>query len=128
MINLIDGSIVMDNKFILSHKLSFDEFKRSNYYNNENEIRMIYLDGMHKIEDNYFYISLYFKNGFLKQVQGMINNKDITEANEGMRKKLHDELLRKFNISTDKDYDWGVITSEYDRKSNSSDIIITYND
>jgi hypothetical protein len=128
MINLIDGSIVMDNKFILSHMLTFNDFKLSNYYNNQNEIRMIYLDGLQKIKDNNFYMSLYFKNGFLKQIQIMIEDKNITQANESMRKKLHDELLSNFNISTDKNYDWGVITSEYDRKSNSSDIVITYND
>lgn len=51
---------------------------------------------------------------------------EFSEFHEPKRKLLHDEILSKNGISTDTEYKWGKITSEYDSRSNLSSINILY--
>ena len=126
MINLLDGNITIDSNYILSSKLTFDEFKLSNYYDNQNKKKMFYLKGTYKIDANFFHVSLYFENEFLKNIHLILEDDTINEYEELKRKEKHDILLNKDNVDEGNEYNWGSIVSVYDRRSNTSLIVLTY--
>jgi hypothetical protein len=125
MINVQDGSIILDNKYRLSPQYTFSEFINTKLYKkHHNEDRMINLEGRYSIGNRYYFVSLLFQLGKLKVVQMMVDDESINEQTEEKRKKIHDQLLEGNNIKNK--YIWGSVISDYDKRSNSSDIIITY--
>jgi hypothetical protein len=126
MINVKDGSIIIDDQFVLSPKLSFEDFKKSCYYNNQNENRMFYLEGVHEVNNNKFYISLYFNKKFLQSVHIIIDDTELSKNDEMLRKCVHDDLLLKNNIESGKEYSWGEITSVYEPRGDISLIVVNY--
>ncbi|MFZ2539579.1 MAG: hypothetical protein WAX04_11845 [Oscillospiraceae bacterium] len=126
MINKVNGKIKINEKLVIDSEFTFKDFKRTCYYNNQNEERMIYLEGEQIIDNNKFYVRFFFRNNLIYSVLLMVADTSISEENEMQRKKIHDEILTNTNIVVGKEYVWGKVLSEYDGKSNCCDIIIIY--
>lgn len=127
-INLKNGEIKFDDEYVLNSKLSIHEFKKSKYYENQDEDMMIYVNGMHQIDGMPFYFSVIFKKGYLHKIFLELDDPSIKGFEDQPQLKIiHDDLLKSMGINGEKEYLWGSIGSYYDRKGGSSDIIITYN-
>jgi hypothetical protein len=128
MINLKDGSIVIDGSYILHPLLHFDDFSKEKYYKGQNPLRLFSLGGVHEIDNWFFYVSVLFKENKLERIHLLVEDNSIKEwSDEPKRKKIHDELLQNIGINESKNFVWGRISSLYDPKSAISNIIITYN-
>lgn len=53
-------------------------------------------------------------------------DRDYTEEEEPKRKELHNEILKWYGIDGTAEYDWGSISSDYDKRGNVSIINLTY--
>lgn len=53
-------------------------------------------------------------------------DEEYSESDEPKRKALHDDILKKLGIIEHRKYDWGMISSDYDARSNISSINVTY--
>lgn len=121
-----EGLIRISDELTISPGFMFDQFKKSKFYKNQDGIRIIYLDGQHIIENRKYLISLFFKNERIYLVSLMCCDKEYSEKTEHERKILHDDILKELKIVNGERYDWGVISSDYDAKSNISSINIIY--
>jgi hypothetical protein len=139
MIDLKTGEIIINSDLILSPKLSLEEFKKTRYYTGQDEKMYMSIGGPHKINGRDFYISLYFKDSFLKEVSLAMDSPLIKEwNNEPKRKEIHDEYLRSKGIELKRtrdgeyykedvaEFDWGEIASTFEAKGYTSSILIIY--
>ena len=127
MIDVNTGIFKIDNALEIRPGYTFDDFKRSAFYNGEDGVRIIYL-GKHKVIDGQKYIvSLFFRNNIIYMISLILSEVDYSEKDEAKRKENHDEVLKKNGITSNTGYDWGKISSEYDARSNISSINICYN-
>lgn len=127
MINKLTGEIRINEKLIFFPGFSFEDFKKTPFYNNNQDgIRAIYLDDKQMISGKEFYVSFFFKDGIIYAIILIYAEISITEEHEMERKKFHDEILATNDIINGKEYNWGKVISEYDAKSNSSEIVIVY--
>jgi len=126
MIDLVTGKIIINKELTLSPQFTFDDFKKTSYFNNHDGIESIELNEQQIIDDNSYFVSFFFKDLVIYAITLMIVDKTKSERDEANRKKLHDEVLRLNNIEDGKEYSWGSIVSVYDKRSDSSEIIIVY--
>lgn len=105
---------------------SFEQFKHTKFYNNQDELRIIYLDAQQIIDNRKYIVSLFFRNGKIYMVSLICCDKEFSEKEEKKRKILHDEILNKLGINQQIEYSWGKISSTYDARSNISSIDIMY--
>lgn len=126
MSKIKEGFIRISDELTISPGFMFDQFKKTKFYKDQDGIRIIYLDGQHIIENRKYMISLFFKNGRIYLVSLMCCDKEYSEENERERKILHDDILKELGIIDQKRYDWGMISSDYDAKSNISSINVVY--
>lgn len=106
---------------------SFEMFRHSAFFNNQDGIRIIYLDGVKQIEGKKFIISLFFRDYVIYMISLICCDKDFTPETEKERKVLHDKILSEHCIMNEKEFPWGKVTSEYDDRSNLSSINLIYN-
>ena len=126
-IDLKDGSISIDDGFVLGKILSFKDFKKSPYYKEQSKDRVFTLDGKHEIGQHIFYIGLYFKEGYLYQIFLELDDESIKGFEELPKlKALHDEFLHSIDIKGEKEFIWGTVGSYYNERSGDSDIVVTY--
>ena len=126
MSKIKEGFIRISDELTISPGFMFDQFKKTKFYKNQDGIRIIYLDGQCIIENRKYMISLFFKNGRIYLVSLMCCDKEYSEETERERKILHDGILKELGIIDQKRYDWGMISSDYDAKSNISSINVVY--
>jgi hypothetical protein len=127
MININNGVVKIENNLVLSSKYSFDEFKRSNYYNNQSEERIIQLGAIQNNESNNIYTSLFFQEGNLKQIFLMLDDPNIQSIDdEPKRKLIHDNYLASIGLKETNKLSWGEIISDFDERSFICHIIISY--
>ncbi|ROR31780.1 hypothetical protein EDD66_101398 [Mobilisporobacter senegalensis] len=126
MINKITGEIKINEHLIFSPMMTFEDFKETPFYNNQDGIRVIQLSDRQYIDGNEYYVSFFFRDDMIYALTLICANVTISEENEMERKELHDKILIDSNIESGKEYSWGRVTSEYDARSNSSEIVITY--
>ena len=91
------GIVEIDNELVVKPNFTFEQFKETKYYTNQDGIRIIYLDGP----------------------QFIINRKS-------KRKDLHDVILKELGVLENSNFEWGEIKSIYDARSNISSINIIY--
>lgn len=126
MIDFNNGIVKVTNDFIIHPNYTFDVFKKSKFYKNQEEVRMIYLEGVHNIDNNNYIVSLFFRNKKIYMLSLICCDNQYSEENEKKRKELHDEILKQFNIIEKKQFSWGMISSNYDSRSNCSSIDFCY--
>lgn len=105
---------------------SFEMFRHSSFYKNQDGIRIIYLDGAKLIDGRKYIVSLFFRNYVLYMISLICCDKDFTPETEKERKVLHDKILSEYCIMNEKEFFWGKVTSEYDDRSNLSSINLIY--
>lgn len=126
MINKMTGEVIVNEKLVFSPLFNFEDFKSTPFFNKQDGIRVIQLDDKQMIDGNEYYVSFFFRNGTIYALTLVLAEMSISEGNEINRKILHDEILTNNDIENGKEYSWGKVISEYDARSNSSEIIIIY--
>ena len=126
MIDLQTGNIMIYPDLILHSNLTFLEFKKTSFYNNQNPNKIIYLVEPQIIDDKKYIVSLFFRDGKIYSFSLLNIDFDFTVETEKERKQIHDKILLSYQIVTGKKYSWGMIESEYDSRSNISSINIFY--
>ena len=126
MIDLQTGNIMIYPDLILHSNLTFLEFKKTSFYDNQNPNKIIYLVEPQIIDDKKYIVSLFFRDGKIYSFSLLNIDFDFTVETEKERKQIHDKILLSYQIVSGKKYSWGMIESEYDSRSNISSIIIFY--
>ena len=125
-IDFENGIIVIDDE-IINPEYTFRDFCNSPFYDNQDGIKIICLNGEKEIDDHHFIVSLFFRNGKIYMISLICCDCEFTPETEYERKELHDEILRKYFINDNKEFFWGSVSSEYDSRSNLSSINLIYN-
>lgn len=126
MIDIKSGVLKIGKDLILSPKFTYKDFMKTPYFKGQDGVSMIYLEDKESIDDKLYIISLFFQKQKLYMVSLINCDDDIVAKEELKRKKIHDEILRKYGIESGKEYVWGRIESNYDVRSNVSSIDIFY--
>ena len=121
-----DGVIVISGGLTIYPGFSFDQFKRTKFYKNQDGVRIIYLDERQMIDNRAYLISLIFRHGRLYMLSLICCDKEFSEIDEPKRKILHDHILREFKIRPQEQFSWGKISPDYDARGNVSSINIEY--
>ena len=123
----IDAGLVrISEDLTISPGYSFEEFKGTKFYKKQDGIKIIYLDEQQTIEKHQYIVSLFFRTGKIYMVSLICCDKDYSESDEYKRKALHDNILKELGIIEKRKFDWGIISSDYDARSNISSINVTY--
>lgn len=128
MINIKDGVIKISDELTISPNFSYEQFKNTRFYKNQDGIRLIYLDEQQFIDNRKYIVSLYFRNCKIYIVSLICCDKEFSEKDEYKRKIFHDNILREYGIKEHEEYSWGKMYSNYDIRSNISSIDILYYD
>ena len=126
MVDLNNGTIKINEELEIRSGYSFEEFKTTKYFKGQDGIRIIYLEGAQCIDGKKYIVSLFFKDSVIYMVSLINCEKELSDSEEVIRKRIHDETLIKNGIDIKKQYNWGKVTSEYDARSNISSINIYY--
>jgi len=126
MMDFQNGRINLAEDLCIGPDYSFDDFKKTPYYNQQDGIRVIYLEGEKVIDGINYAVSLMFMCEKIYLISLLCCNETFTHKTERERKKLHDEILKKYGITNRKEFTWGTVSSDYDPKGDISSIHITY--
>lgn len=120
------GELCINSDLIIKPYYKFSEFKKTPYFHGQDGIKIICLDNAQKIDGNEYIVNLFFKNMVIYSISLIINDKSIVEQQEAKRKEIHDQILKENGIQNSQMFSWGKIISEYDMRSNISEIGIYY--
>lgn len=123
--NWKDGKFIIDGEEFYPG-YTFEDFKKTHFYNNQDGIRIIKLENMVYIEEHQYIVNLMFENLNLYMIQ-LYCVDDITLTSEE-RIEVNNKILEEYGLSEEKQFEWGSIKSSYDPRSDVSSIVIIYND
>ena len=126
MLDINNGLLKISDEMTIFSGFSFEQFKHTKFYKNQDELRVIYLDEQQIIDNRKYIVSLFFRNGKIYMVSLICCDKEFSEKEERKRKILHDDILNELGINQQMEYSWGKISSTYDARSNISSIDIMY--
>lgn len=126
MIDLNNGTVKIAEDLIVFPNYSFDMFKETSFYNNQDGIRLIYLDKQQFIDGINYMVTLFFRNNKIYMLSLVCCKEQYAEENEKERKKLHDQILAQYGITEKKEFAWGTVSSDYDARGNCSSINFLY--
>lgn len=126
MDTICDGVIAIRDQLTIRPGFSFEQFQRTKFYKNQDDTRIIYLDGPQRIDDRNYLVSLFFRNGTIYMVSFLCCDEEFSERDEPKRKRLHDAILDELGLRPQERFPWGTISSDYDARSNLSSINIVY--
>ena len=126
MLDINNGVIEISDELTIFPDYSFEQLKNTRFYNNQDGVRIFYLDEQQIIDNRKYIVSLFFRNGKIYMVSLICCDKEFSEKNEDKRKLLHDDILNELGINQQMEYSWGKISSDYDARSNVSSIDIMY--
>lgn len=124
--DISNGKIEIANDLLVTPEFTFENFKKSRFYKNQDGIRIIYMDGQQIIDGRKYLVSLFFRNCKIYMLSLICCDNEYTEKEEQERKELHNQILLKYGVDKKKKFDWGEIESVYDARSNISSINIIY--
>lgn len=127
MINIENGAINIGHDTIVDKYYTFDMFKKSYYFNNQDGVRIIDLEEIQLIDEKKYVVSLFFRDGLIYMISLINCDKQISQEDEYLRKDIHDNILNEIGIKSGYIYSWGKVVSEYDKRSGISSIDIYYN-
>ena len=122
--NWKDGKFIIDGEEFYPG-YTFEDFKKTHFYNNQDGIRIIKLENMVYIEEHKYIVTIMFWNYNLHMIELHCAD-DITLTSEEMI-KVHNEILEEYGLLMENKFEWGSIKSLYDKKSDVSSIAIMYN-
>ena len=120
------GIVEIDNELVVKPNFTFEQFKETKYYTNQDGIRIIYLDGPQIIKNRKYIVSLFFRDGKIYMLSLICCDEEYSEKDESKRKDLHDLILKELGVLENSNFEWGEIKSIYDAQSNISSINIIY--
>lgn len=126
MLDISNGFFKISDELTIFPSFSFEQFKNTRFYKNQDGLRIIYLDEQQIIDNRKYIVSLFFRNGKIYMVSLICCDKEFSEKDEDKRKLLHDDILNELGINQQMEYSWGNISSDYDARSNVSSIDIMY--
>ena len=126
MLDTDNGFFKISDELTIFHGFSFEQFKNTRFYKNQDGVRSFYLDEQQIIDNRKYIVSLFFRNGKIYMVSLICCEKEFSEREEDKRKILHDDILNELGINQKMEYSWGKISSDYDARSNVSSIDIMY--
>lgn len=126
MLDISNGFLRISDELTIFSGFSFEQFKHTRFYKNQDGVRIIYLDEQQVIDNRKYIVSLFFRNGKIYMVSLICCDKEFSEKDEDKRKILHDDILNELGINQQMEYSWGKISSDYDVRSNVSSINIMY--
>lgn len=130
-----DFLLVINKEIGINKKFTFEEFKKTNLYSNQNSQYLFLLNETVEIFKEIFKISFYFKNNIIKYVELYAYNTEQQLANdvqfgsvehienEKKRKLYSEEFVNKYW----KDVDDVKITVSYNERNIESNIVIDFN-
>lgn len=127
MIDKNNGDLIINDSLKFYPGFTFEEFKMTKFYKEQDEVRVIYLDEKQLIGGKEYLVNFFFVNQKIYIVSLINCDEEISEEEEPKRKLLHDEILNKNCIESGTQYTWGKVVSEYDSRSNVSSINVFYN-
>lgn len=80
MINLNTGLIKINSELEIHPEYIFEDFKKSSYYNGQDEIRMIDIDGKQEIVGKKYLVSLFFEGSKIYSILLLNCDKKLTPA------------------------------------------------
>ena len=126
MIDNSNGNIKISNELTIFPGFSFEQFKHTKFYDNQDGVRIIYLKEHQIIEGREYIVSLFFRDKKIYMVSLICCDEEFSENNEEKRKELHDTILNESGLNSHMKYNWGEISSDFDARSNISSINIIY--
>lgn len=126
MLDICNGFLKISDELTIFPGFSFEQFKHTRFYKNQDGVKIIYLDEQQIIDNKKYIVSLFFRNGKIYMVSLICCDKEFSEKDEDKRKILHDDILNELGINQQMEYSWGKISSDYDARSNVSSIDIMY--
>lgn len=126
MLDISNGLFKISDELTIYPGFSFEQFKHTRFFKNQDGLRIIYLDEQQIIDNRKYIISLFFRNGKIYMVSLICCDKEFSEKDEDKRKIFHDEILYELGINHKMEYSWGKISSNYDVRGNVSSIDILY--
>jgi len=124
--DLDKGITEINKELIIKPNYTFDEFKRTKYYTNQDGIRIINLEGPQCINNRNYIVSIFFRDGIIYMLSLIGCDEEYKAEDEPKRKEYHDRILEELGVHNNEEYTWGSIKSIYDARSNLSSINITY--
>ena len=118
MLDISNGFLKISDELTIFSGFSFEQFKHTRFYKNQDGVRIIYLDEQQVIDNRKYIVSLFFRNGKIYMVSLICCDKEFSEK--------HDDILNELGINQQMEYSWGKISSDYDVRSNVSSINIMY--
>ena len=106
---------------------TFEDFKRSHFYTDQDGILSIDLDHPVQIMNHTYLISICFMDYELDRLFLYCIDKEIPDDREIERKKLHEQILADQGLAPVNNYPWGSVDSCYDNRINRYFIAIVYN-
>lgn len=126
MIDNSNGNIKISNELTIFPGFSFEQFKHTKFYDNQDGVRIIYLKEHQIIKGREYIVSLFFRDKKIYMVSLICCDEEFSENNEEKRKELHDTILNESGLNSHMKYNWGEISSDFDARSNISSINIIY--
>lgn len=126
MIDISNGFIKISDDLTIFPGFSFEQFKQTKFYKNQDIERVINLDGLQIIDNRKYFVSLFFRYTKIQTVSLVCDDKEFSEEDENKRKLFHDEILNELGWNPRTEYSWGKISSNYDPRGNVSYIHILY--
>ena len=127
MIDLKKGTVKIADDLSISPNYTFDEFKKTSFYNTQDGVRVIDLDNQQFcIDGTNYLVSFFFRDNKICVLSLLCCEEQYSEENEKERKKLHDVILKKYGVIGKKEFTWGRVSSDYDARGNCSSINFLY--
>lgn len=120
------GIVEIDNELVVKPNFTFEQFKETKYYTNQDGIRIIYLDEPQIIKNRKYIVSLFFRDGKIYMLSLICCDAEYSEKDESKRKDLHDLILKELGVLENSNFEWGEIKSIYDARSNISSMGHSY--
>lgn len=106
MLDISNGLFKISDELTIYPGFSFEQFKHTRFYKNQDGLRIIYLDEQQIIGNRKYIISLFFRNGKIYMVSLICCDKEFSEKDEDKRKILHDDILNELGINQQMEYCW----------------------
>lgn len=105
---------------------TFEDFKKTKFYSNQDGIRIIRLNGVIKIDNHQYLVNLFFREYTLYMISLVCVDVDIPFEEEEKRAMLHRQIMAEYGLSDVNVFSWGTLKVSYDPRSNSSKIGVIF--
>ena len=99
---------------------TFEDFKKTKFYSNQDGIRIIRLNGAVKVDEHQYLVNLFFREYTLYMISMVCVDIDIPFEEEEKRAVLHRQIMAEYGLSDVNVFSWGILKVSFDPRSNSS--------